>query len=403
MSRFSKIGEHIVINLDNQTIEYDGNVIYSFALDRLLFSLLEYFCENSNITLSKEQIYSNLHDNDDSFEDTSIKSLIFRLRHLEPVKMYPEFADSIQTKPNGYIYTGSRIYEDNEADDNTSHLDATQVNDAEVEEDVALTRNARPDSDASSDHEIIVDNLRKTVNIFAEAFRVCEHGLAEDIRTNKTVVNQYGDNPVHIERVEHVDTINMLGSKDSVVTDESGKPYVPINPVRYDSVSRIIVIGNESIQLPVKLEPLDTLDPQELPYINALCEVYAEKLNRVVTPETIDTLDTNLRRHYSEQRKAYYSAESIQRSMREVFADGEKQFDVLKSDAYDGISDTYLDDRYHTGYERLMAVLDKITNITLNKSSLINVIGLIGNLEKKGICHILVNDDVIKSWVNINE
>ena len=76
MSRFSKIGEHIVINLDNQTIEYDGNVIYSFALDRLLFSLLEYFCENSNITLSKEQIYSNLHDNDDSFEDTSIKSLI---------------------------------------------------------------------------------------------------------------------------------------------------------------------------------------------------------------------------------------------------------------------------------------------------------------------------------------
>ena len=317
--------------------------------------------------------------------------------------MYPEFADSIQTKPNGYIYTGSRIYEDNEADDNTSHLDATQVNDAEVEEDVALTRNARPDSDASSDHEIIVDNLRKTVNIFAEAFRVCEHGLAEDIRTNKTVVNQYGDNPVHIERVEHVDTINMLGSKDSVVTDESGKPYVPINPVRYDSVSRIIVIGNESIQLPVKLEPLDTLDPQELPYINALCEVYAEKLNRVVTPETIDTLDTNLRRHYSEQRKAYYSAESIQRSMREVFADGEKQFDVLKSDAYDGISDTYLDDRYHTGYERLMAVLDKITNITLNKSSLINVIGLIGNLEKKGICHILVNDDVIKSWVNINE
>jgi DNA-binding winged helix-turn-helix (wHTH) protein len=386
MSRFSKIGEHIVINLDNQTIEYDGNVIYSFALDKLLFSLLEYFCENPNITLSKDQIYSNLHDNDDSFEDTSIKSLIFRLRHLESVKKYPEFADSIQTKPNGYIYTGSRIYEDNE-----------------VEEDATLARNASSDSDTSSDHEIIVDNLRKTANIFAEAFRVCEHGLAEEIKTNQTVVNQYGDNPVHIERVEHVDTINVLGSKDSVVTDESGKPYVPINPVRYDSVSRIIVIGSESIQLPVKLEPLSTLAPQELPYINALCEVYAEKLNKVVTPDTIDTLDTNLRRHYSEQRKAYYSAESIQRSMREVFADGEKQFDVLKSDAYDGISDTYLDDRYHTGYERLMAVLDKITNITLNKSSLINVIGLIGNLEKKGICHILVNDDVIKSWVNINE
>ena len=32
-----------------------------------------------------------------------------------------------------------------------------------------------------------------------------------------------------------------------------------------------------------------------------------------------------------------------------------------------------------------------------------NIIGLIGSLEKKGVCHILVNDDVIKSWVNIDE
>ena len=32
-----------------------------------------------------------------------------------------------------------------------------------------------------------------------------------------------------------------------------------------------------------------------------------------------------------------------------------------------------------------------------------SIIGLIGNLEKKGVCHILVNDDVIKSWVNIDE
>ena len=32
-----------------------------------------------------------------------------------------------------------------------------------------------------------------------------------------------------------------------------------------------------------------------------------------------------------------------------------------------------------------------------------NIIGLIANLEKKGICHILVNDGTIKSWVNIDE
>ena len=215
-----------------------------------------------------------------------------------------------------------------------------------------------------------------------------------------TEVNQYGDRSIY---AENINTVNVFTHQEAVATDENGQPLVPLSPIRYDSTSRIIVLGTESIQLPVKLEPLSTLAPQELPYIYALCEVYAEKINQVVTPETIDTLTPNLHRHYAEQRKAYYSAESIQRSVREVFADGEKQFDALIMDAYDGISDTYLDDRYQTGYERLMAVLDKITNITLSKSALTNIVGLIGNLEKKGICHILVNDDVIRSWVNTNE
>ena len=61
------------------------------------------------------------------------------------------------------------------------------------------------------------------------------------------------------------------------------------------------------------------------------------------------------------------------------------------------------DEDYENGYDRLKAVLEKITNTTLSKSALVNVIGLIGNLEKKGICHILVNDDVINSWVNVDE
>lgn len=87
---------------------------------------------------------------------------------------------------------------------------------------------------------------------------------------------------------------------------------------------------------------------------------------------------------------------------RETFSDGAKQFSTLKEDAFAGIEDAYYDD-YSTGYDRLKAVLERITTISLTKSALINLVGLIGNLEKKGICHILVNDDIIKSWVNIDE
>lgn len=217
-----------------------------------------------------------------------------------------------------------------------------------------------------------------------------------------TEVNQYGDHPVHIDHVDNL-SMNVFTDRNSSPTDDSGQPYTPITPTRFDSASRTIFLGNEQIKLPVQLTPQSMITPEELPYINALCEVYAEKLSKAVTPDTIDTLPLSLRRNYANQRKAYYSAESLQRSVREVFSDGEQQFQNLKEDAFKGISPTLYDDRLTNGYERLQAVLEKITSTTLSKSAFINVVGLIGNLEKKGICHILVNDDVIKSWVNLDE
>jgi len=180
-------------------------------------------------------------------------------------------------------------------------------------------------------------------------------------------------------------------------------PLTPISPTRYDSNSRIIYLGSDEIVLPVQLVPQDALHTHELPYLNALCEVYAEKISQEVTPDSISSLPSTYRRHFAEQRKAYYSAESVHRSVREVFADGEQQFGALKDDAFDGIEPTYYDDSFETGYDRLRAVLEKITNTTLSKSALVNIVGLIGNLEKKGICHMLVNDERIRSWVVIDD
>lgn len=179
-------------------------------------------------------------------------------------------------------------------------------------------------------------------------------------------------------------------------------PLAPISPTRYDNNSRIIYLGTEEIVLPVQLVPQSELVSHELPYINALCEVYAEKIRQEVSPASIDTLPPMYKRHFAEQRKAYYSAESVHRSVREVFADGEQQFSALKDDAYDGIEPTYYDDNYATGYDRLRAVLEKITSTTLTKSALVNIVGLISNLEKKGVCHMLVNDERIRSWVVID-
>ncbi len=160
-----------------------------------------------------------------------------------------------------------------------------------------------------------------------------------------------------------------------------------------------LVIDGDIIELPIKLSDSEIYD-FEHGYISALCDAYAEVLQREqVTVEDIETLPKKYRHNFYEQRKAYLSAESIQRSISEVYEDGENQFDILKEDAFGGIQTTYYDD-YDNGYRRLVEVLKKISDIQLTKSKLMLIKNLIGNLERLGIVHILVNDETIPSWVD---
>lgn len=158
-------------------------------------------------------------------------------------------------------------------------------------------------------------------------------------------------------------------------------------------------IDGIAIELPQQLQPPTDIAPHELPYIEQLLRAYADALSRdSISSNEVNTLPKRYRIDFSDQRKAYYSADNVHRSAREVFENGESMFQDLKDDAYEGIKPTYWKD-YEHGYARLIAVLEKITNTTLDKSDLSKVRGLISNLEKKGVCHILVNDGTIESWV----
>lgn len=249
--------------------------------------------------------------------------------------------------------------------------------------------------------ESITRNISVSIDI--PCVKTVSAAVAADTKSDKTAHDELKERVLASGKV----LADILGGAVEGLLQCPKKEYdlslTPITPTRYESNSRIIYLGTDEIVLPVQLVPQSALETHELPYINALCEVYAEKISREVTPNSIDTLPPMYRRHFAEQRKAYYSAESVHRSVREVFTDGEQQFSALKDDAYDGIEPTYYDDNYATGYDRLRAVLEKITSTTLAKSSLVNIIGLISNLEKKGICHMLVNDERIRSWVVIDD
>lgn len=184
--------------------------------------------------------------------------------------------------------------------------------------------------------------------------------------------------------------------------DSYGNRYVTVEVSTVYVKDGKLHVGDEVLELPTALAPEKDIKPEEMPYVNALCAAYADALAQAVTPDVIETLPGRYRRDFTSQRTSYYEAEWLHHSVRDVFDGGEEKFEALKKDAYDGIESTYLQD-YDNGYQRLQAVLDKITNTTLDTSSIDRIKSLMKNVHKKGICHILVNDGTINSWVDIDE
>lgn len=103
------------------------------------------------------------------------------------------------------------------------------------------------------------------------------------------------------------------------------------------------------------------------PSIKNLAEnrIYFEDGKLVIDGETIEL---PIQLNFYDQRKAYLSAESIQRSISEVYEDGENQFDILKEDAFGGIKTTYYDE-YDNGYRRLLEVLKKFLIFNLQNQN----------------------------------
>lgn len=164
-----------------------------------------------------------------------------------------------------------------------------------------------------------------------------------------------------------------------------------------------LFVGENSITLPPALQVEEEVLEEEQPYVKALLEAYADAtVEQVFAQCDLEKLPKKYQVNFRNQRKAFFAAESARRQMREVYPDSEHQFKLLEQDAFDGIEEVYWED-YDNGYKRLEAVLIKITNTSLDKSTLMHIKNLIGNLEKKGLCHILVNEKYIASWVHLDE
>lgn len=152
--------------------------------------------------------------------------------------------------------------------------------------------------------------------------------------------------------------------------------------------------------LPSPLTPPDTIDTVEMPYISALLEAYSDELRIKINGIEMLKKHNCYFEHLKRQRKDYYSIETIRRFVRDIFTNS-KQFDILKDEIYDGVIDVY-EQQYENGYKRLVEVLKQASLTNTSKSKLDCKLHCIGNSERKGICHMLVNDNKLR-WVKEDE
>ncbi len=174
-------------------------------------------------------------------------------------------------------------------------------------------------------------------------------------------------------------------------------PIAQIIDEYLDTIYGNIRFGGRKLSMPLTILSDETIEPTELTYITELLKAYSEELGvKIDTVESLREYDYYFK-HFNRQRKDYYSVETIRRFVRDTLTDS-RQFDLLKEEIYNGIIDTH-EQKYDNGYKRLVADLQQAVQTNTSKCLLDSKIHCIGNSERKGTCHILVNDNRLR-WVD---
>ena len=162
------------------------------------------------------------------------------------------------------------------------------------------------------------------------------------------------------------------------------------------------LLGKLNLTLPSALIPPGEVESHEMVYVTELLAAYADAAGIAELPKESLSQHPRYKNDFERRRKDYYAAETIRRGSRDIFRETDPaQFDILKCETYDGVIDEHSQNFPH-GYARLNSVMTQAALLSIEKCLLSRLPNWIGNSEKKGVCHILVNDGRLK-WVTSDE
>lgn len=164
--------------------------------------------------------------------------------------------------------------------------------------------------------------------------------------------------------------------------DRNASPYI-------DYKTNKLRLGDDSLKLPPKPDVPKKIQAKELAYVQALLHAYCEDKACLGEEVTIDDIPPRLVQHFSDQRKAFYSAEWVKETSWDCIDGDQTVFDSFLETMFQGIIDVNLDE-HPTELKRLLATLAQAANVQLDNLKLAQIIDLIDIWSRKGSCHELV-------------
>ena len=218
-----------------------------------------------------------------------------------------------------------------------------------------------------------------------------------DLRdSKKQQLMKYYDDGKYGEFLGRVFQRALLGN-NKVSSPQRKKSASDAKSESIDEFNKLIRVG---MKKPTTVVP-DEIQPDELGYVTALYDAYEDAHSiHINVPTDLDSI--GCREHFDRQRKNYYLAETINRKTRDSVEKEESGlFDTLKEEVESGIYEIS-HKTYSNGLEKANTVLDRAGTISLSVNTQNSFFNWIGPGEKKGVCHMLVNDERLE-WVDKDE
>ncbi|MCC8066953.1 MAG: hypothetical protein LIO94_07615, partial [Clostridiales bacterium] len=90
--------------------------------------------------------------------------------------------------------------------------------------------------------------------------------------------------------------------------------------------------------------------------------------------------------------------EAVRRGTRDIYNNREDQCIYLRDEIYEGVKEVW-EEQYKDGKTRLRKVMSQACNTNVDGCWLTKETAWIGNPQRKGVCHFLVNEDRLNGWV----